>query len=42
VAAAKLVAEAEIAAKDVLVAELRALLADARRPWWWWRRLLAR
>jgi hypothetical protein len=39
VTAAKLVAEAEIAAKDVLVAELRALLAEARRPWW--RRLLA-
>jgi hypothetical protein len=32
--AAKTVAEAEVAAKDVLVAELRKLLDDARRPWW--------
>jgi hypothetical protein len=32
--AAKTVAVAEVAAKDVLVAELRKLLDDARRPWW--------
>ena len=27
-------AEAELGAKDALVAELKALLAEARRPWW--------
>jgi hypothetical protein len=39
--AAKMVAEAEIAAakaeaaaKDQVIAELKALLAEARRPWW--------
>jgi hypothetical protein len=38
VEAAKRVAEAEIAAKDALIAELKALLAEARKPWWrWWR-----
>jgi hypothetical protein len=26
--------EAELAAKDAVVAEFRAMLADARRPWW--------
>ena len=31
---AKVKAEAEVAAQRELVAELRALLADARRPWW--------
>jgi hypothetical protein len=43
--AAKRVAEAEVAAKDMLVQELRGLLeqvrgelAEARRPWW--RRLI--
>ena len=29
---------AEVAAKEELIAELRAMLADARRPWW--RRLM--
>jgi hypothetical protein len=37
--AAKAVAMAEVMAKDALVAELRKLLDDARRPWW--RRWLA-
>ena len=27
-------AEAELGAKDALVAELKAMLAEARRPWW--------
>jgi hypothetical protein len=31
-------ARAETAAKDALIAELKALLAEARRPWW--RRLI--
>lgn len=31
-------ARAEIEAKDIVIAELRAMLAEARRPWW--RRLL--
>ena len=34
VASTKAAAAAEIAAKDALVAELRAMLEDARRPWW--------
>jgi hypothetical protein len=38
VEAARRIAEAEIAAKDMLVDELRSMLADSRRPWW--RRLL--
>jgi hypothetical protein len=28
------VAEAQLAAKDELIVELKALLAEARRPWW--------
>jgi hypothetical protein len=28
------VAAAKVAAKEEVIAELRALLADARRPWW--------
>jgi hypothetical protein len=38
VEAARRIAEAEIAAKDMLVDELRSMLADSRRPWW--RRLI--
>jgi hypothetical protein len=36
--AARTIAIAELAAKDAVVAELRAMLADARRPFWrrWW------
>jgi hypothetical protein len=33
-AAAERVAGAEVAAKDTLIAELKAMLAEARRPWW--------
>jgi hypothetical protein len=38
VEAAKHVAKSEIAAKDALIEELRAMLAEARKPWW--RRLI--
>jgi hypothetical protein len=34
VEAARRVAESEAAAKDVLIEELRAMLAEARRSWW--------
>src|SRR3954447_24218008 len=36
--AARTIAIAELAAKDAVVAELRAMLADAGRPFWrrWW------
>jgi hypothetical protein len=36
--AAKAIASAELAAKDQVIAELRAMLAELRRPWWrrWW------
>lgn len=34
VEAARRVAEAEIAAKQELIEELKAMLAEARRPWW--------
>ena len=40
VEAAQRAAAAECAAKDALVTELKAMLAEARRPWWW--RLLNR
>ncbi len=32
--AARTVAIAEVAAKDVVIDELRAMLAEYRRPWW--------
>jgi len=32
--AARDTAAAEVAAKDAVIAELKVLLADARRPWW--------
>lgn len=34
VEAARRIAEAEIGAKNVVIAELKAILAEARRPWW--------
>jgi hypothetical protein len=34
VEAAQRIAEAEIAAKETVIIELKAMLADARRPWW--------
>jgi hypothetical protein len=34
VKAARETALAEVAAKDQVIAELKALLAEARRPWW--------
>jgi hypothetical protein len=33
-ASAERVAVAESAAKDELIGELKAMLAEARRPWW--------
>jgi hypothetical protein len=38
--AARSIAAAQAEAKDVLIAELRELLAEARRPWW--RKLIGR
>lgn len=32
--AARAIASAELAAKDQVIAELRAMLAELRRPWW--------
>jgi hypothetical protein len=34
VKAAREAAAAEVAAKDQLLAEFKAMLAEARRPWW--------